>query len=92
MKTAQDTPGEWAVVVDEPDCVSTVGKKSLNELKDDEYIDCNTEANARLIAAAPELLAALEKLVAWDETGTPVSDVCFSQARSAIAKARGGST
>ena len=59
------------------------------ELQDDEFIDCNGPANARLIAAAPDLLEALELLVGWEETGTPLSDVCFSQARAAIAKAKG---
>jgi hypothetical protein len=90
MKTAQYAPGPWFVVADEVDCVSTAGEKVLNELQDDEFIDCNTEANACLIAAAPELLEALEMLVRWEETGTPVSDVCFSLARTAIAKAKGG--
>lgn len=89
MKTAQDLPGKWFVVIDELNCVSTAGRKALADLRDDEFIDCNTEAQARLIAAAPELLHALELLVQWDETGTPVSDVCFARAREAIAKARG---
>ena len=89
MKTAQYPSGGWFVVTDEADCVSTVGKKSLSELQDDEFIDCNTNANARLIAAAPEMLEALEMLVKWEETGTPVSDVCFSLARAAISKAKG---
>jgi hypothetical protein len=89
MKTAHAAPGPWLVVIDEPDCVSTAGKKSLIDLRDDEFIDCNTDSNARLIAAAPELLEALEKLIAWDETGDPRSEVCFSLARAAIAKAKG---
>jgi hypothetical protein len=45
-----------------------------------------TEANARLIAAAPELLAALIEVVAEaDRETTP-----FIKARAAIAKATGG--
>ncbi len=90
MKTARYAPGHWVVVSDEKDCVSTAGPKALMELQDDEYIDCNTEANARLIAAAPELLESLEMFVRWEETGTPDSDFCFSQARAVIAKAKGG--
>ena len=90
MKAAQGAPGPWFVVNDETDCVSTAGKKSLDELQNNEFIDRNSGGNARLIAAAPELLEALEMLVSWEETGTPVSDVCFSQARTAIAKAKGG--
>ena len=84
MKTAQSVPGKWFVVIDEADCVSTAGKKVLSELQDDEFIDCNSDGNARLIAAAPELLEALEMLVGWEEIGTPASDVCFSHARAAI--------
>jgi len=53
------------------------------------------EANARLIAAAPELLEALKDLEAGYERlkdqGYPVSD-CQKQARAAIAKARGEAT
>lgn len=61
--------------------------------------DCEADANARLIASAPELLAALE---AWlnchDTAGTTPSDEAFAepfrsilkQARAAIAKAQGG--
>ena len=47
-------------------------------------------ANAHLIAAAPDLLAALESAVEWDshdDEGEPA--VWLEQARAAIAKARG---
>ena len=88
MTNGQHTPGPWFIVSDEPDCVSTAGHRALMELQDDDYIDCNSEANARLIAAAPDLLEALEMLVRWDETGEPVSNLCFAQARSAILKAK----
>lgn len=58
------------------------------------------DANARLIAAAPELLKAAHELLCWAEsvdgkqispniTATP--DSIFTQARAAIAKARGES-
>lgn len=46
----------------------------------------NSEANARLIAAAPELLAALQRLMAYD-FGDSAGAI---QARAAIAKATGG--
>ena len=53
-----------------------------------------TKANARLVAAAPELLAALELCVeaymndgAWSEDGTPSH---IMHARAAIDKARNG--
>lgn len=48
-----------------------------------------TLANARLIAAAPELLAALEKYVDDDDIGARIQTVAFKQARAALAKARG---
>ena len=90
MNIAAYAPGPWFVVSDERDCVSTAGKKTLMELEDVEYIDCNSKENARLVAAAPDLLEALEMLVRWEETGTPVSDQCFAKARAAIAKAKQG--
>ncbi|WP_419204216.1 hypothetical protein [Bordetella trematum] len=49
------------------------------------WIDCNTEANARLIAAAPELLQALIDVVRVADRAT----VEFDAARAAIAKATG---
>ena len=42
------------------------------------------EANARLIAAAPDMLAALEDL-----TVAAPNDPCWQRARAAIAKAKG---
>ncbi len=55
--------------------------------------DAPSEANARLIAAAPDLLEALEGIMsAFDFLPCDVSDVCPDQwaaACSAIAKAKG---
>ena len=49
------------------------------------------EANARLIAAAPELLDALTEIVAAaDGDGWKQLDATFAAARAAIAKATGG--
>lgn len=51
-----------------------------------------TEANARLIAAAPDLLAALNRLEYFHTTNdTPNSDPWIA-ARAAIAKATGGAS
>ena len=58
-------------------------------------------ANARLIAAAPDLLAALEECVAWHEldahrsqpvnaSDSEVGRRMIAAARAAIAKAKGG--
>lgn len=53
------------------------------------------EADARLIAAAPELLAALNEIVSQIDQGGAGGkvfsrDACIMQARAAIAKATGG--
>jgi hypothetical protein len=47
-----------------------------------------TEANARLIAAAPDLLAALEYIVAWNPSDWS-AEKARDLARAAIAKAKG---
>ena len=64
--------------------------------RDDEAVDdTENEANAHLIAAAPELLAALEALLFYDtfEEAEPVLGTrehkVVSAARAAIAKAKG---
>lgn len=49
-----------------------------------------TLANARLIAAAPELLEALEALLSYDNLGAYDRATVRQQARAAIAKATGG--
>ena len=47
------------------------------------------EHNARLIAAAPDLLEALEKVIDYHVTGiNPLSDAAILSARAAIAKAK----
>jgi len=62
------------------------------------YDDCaagisvrsEVEANARLIAAAPELLAALEALCEDKYLADPINADRMRAARAAIAKAKGG--
>ena len=49
----------------------------------------NEEANARLIAAAPELLEALESMVAWANSNGTGGGYPGSQVAAAIAKAKG---
>ncbi len=51
-----------------------------------------TDKEARLIAAAPELLAALENLIPYLEAQASQADEVFAvlDAREAIAKAQGG--
>jgi hypothetical protein len=60
---------------------------------EDAAIECRkeAEANAKLIAAAPELLEALKECRKWYENNTdrlyPDTPICFSNALSAIQKA-----
>ena len=50
------------------------------------------DANARLIAAAPELLEACKRMIEWDdrEHDHPQRQAAYRNARDAIAKAEGG--
>ena len=48
-------------------------------------------ANARLIAAAPELLEALHRIVEWVDAGCDPSQKSIEAARAALAKAEGRS-
>jgi len=95
--TAKHTPGPWAVrTIDQS--LATV------ETQDGEYNICTAaqlrgddwqtehaerKANARLIAAAPELLEALQFVMtaSGEQLGT-----AFEQAQAAIAKATGEQT
>ena len=84
------TPGPWSVADAEGDAGRAVVGPD-NELIADCYANSSENfnlpedyrQNARLIAAAPELLAALENLL--DDT----TESNFSAARSAIARAKG---
>lgn len=113
---AAHTPGPWAYRPDTHDDWGTVraGRYHICQARDPRYVDdeylrqCRVErrdpweANARLIAAAPELLAALECTVDCleyiqrleKETSAPilgwgVRASRIHAARAAIAKARG---
>jgi hypothetical protein len=85
------TPGPWRVSGigtiesegDNPECIASVMPRNLSE-------------NARLIAAAPCLLAALRRLVDHDMTyfrgfvaDGQISQAAVMSARAAIAKAEG---
>lgn len=92
---ATHTPGPWTarkwschaettVTVDDLDCVT--GKRTI--------ADCESEADAKLIAAAPELLSALRAIVKslsdQDDEGLIEHAQQMIDARAAIAKATGG--
>jgi len=92
MKT-QHTPGPWKINKKYSFSVETLsdgqGINIIAECSDPDGIRSAGEdsANAKLIAAAPDLLAALEAMIAKiDADKLPIS---CSLARAAIAKARG---
>lgn len=73
---------------------ATFGKKKHCIAEVIEVLDydlrVNARANACLIAAAPDLLAALENIsIFYAPLGAATSDSCTQGARAAIAKARG---
>ena len=81
--TTSHTPGPWLQMG------KSVGVVQ-GELATVWDIDGRTHANARLIAAAPELKEAVERLLSWERTGhqTRSEDIAFAQ--RALAKANGG--
>ena len=94
------TPGPWhtgstiRTVIFAPDGYAIADAKTFHNMR-----QADTKANARLIAAAPDLLQALQQLISGDERdradglhlyqkGSP-RDKTWDAARSAIAKATG---
>jgi hypothetical protein len=89
MKTHY-TPGPWHT----QGCTIYAGKNRVAQTWDTWYDGLPTptmEADAGLIAAAPEMLAALEMaLESLDAVDVPQEWDCRSKVRAAIAKAKGG--
>jgi len=93
------TPGPWAYDADSHEIFSTDEAHSAGRLASVRGNDSNGRflaeserlANARLIAAAPDLLDAVEELLIyladWDD---PDNETC-QRARAAVAKAKGES-
>jgi len=96
------TPGPWELDAD-PTATNPVWIIPTNGVKNGDYwsvCKCdgpNAKTNARLIAAAPDLLAALRALITeWDRpreipADPDWCDAIVGQARAAIAKAEGTS-
>jgi len=97
---SQHTPGSWTVEHSEDD--ETLVSNEVEHIATIWRTAPAYEANARLIAAAPELLEALKNMLtalrvlrdgrvsAWDALVTP--DLCtqWDRAKAAIAKAEKG--
>lgn len=104
MSHTQHTPGPWVVCMeDDGDAAVTIFAAS--QLRDgriaaDEWDDCialaglnhnESEANAHLIAAAPELYEACKKLLYWADTIAPTPELANDRktAIAVLSKARG---
>jgi len=97
MKNMKHTPGPWTTHLDNSDlAMNGIGTVSVNGPKgivcccEESSIE-GTESNARLIAAAPEMLEALELVL---NDNRLMNAMTREQARAildSVAKARGGS-
>lgn len=89
-QTTTHTPGPWAIEEGDRETHIVGGEAILAYCPDWPCAPQEQEANARLIAAAPELLEAAESLL--DVVGVRIDDpriAQFDALRAAIAKARG---
>lgn len=91
---AKHTPGPWTVHHSMRDCVTFEGRHGTENLfleNLDGYYACQSEADARLIAAASDLLEAPEDLLKEYHLAQRVtSDDPIAKARAAIVKATEG--
>lgn len=102
VKDVVHTPGPWFIgaqndglfIIDKPPRPSTddpVHDAQVAVIAHVYYgnpADLHADANARLIATAPEMLQALRNLVAYSECSINDADI-WNAARAAIAKAEG---
>lgn len=94
MSVTQHTPGPWRVWRDqdpkEPFQICGMESDFICEISG---INTNREANARLIAAAPELFHMLDTLVnlhdGLADAGEGITDQDWAEARNVIAKSKG---
>jgi monomeric isocitrate dehydrogenase len=104
MSEAKHTPGPWEIIGDHQDDRDVFANNELIATAYDlRHVEGDARANARLIAAAPELFTSLERICAeaesWHkETGHEDDDpiihcdgicACIPQMRAAIRKAKG---
>lgn len=84
MSEFQGTPGPWAAVCPRIRWRIMAGEKFVMETD-----EVRNEADAHLIAAAPDLLAACEAVLAGDPDGRGLRDEVLRQVVDAVAKAMG---
>lgn len=90
--SSKHTPGPWQLA-EKYNCkdVRAVDGPYVADCNASAAIDWRTkEANARLIAAAPELLQALSGCVEHMEHSTPQGQAAYEAALAVITKATGG--
>ncbi len=97
--TIKHTPGPW-VIADEGTTgwdictvyATEVGYVEIKATKvgDEEDYKAENYSNARLIAAAPDLLEALQRMLVINSLGAYAQSEAISAARAAIAKATKG--
>lgn len=98
MSEGTSTPGPWTLSdvrafgrrkveawVQEPS--GHRWRKTLAEMLDGNLDEGEAEANARLIAAAPDLLAACKEIASFAQSWQPLSTGDIASVRAAIAKA-----
>ena len=83
--TTRHTPGPWAADNGIIRRADGCGIAIMTNVQSDDELGPEREADARLIAAAPELLEALKRV-----SGFSVTPDDINSARDAIAKAEGG--
>ena len=91
MKTTH-TPGPWHLGMQPGPIVYGPNGEQVADLRKGMLHRDEDVANIRLIAAAPDLLAALEAFNAWRNEhgyGSPELEAVVCQSLNAIAKARG---
>ena len=93
MSEQKHTPGPWESGNGTTSIYGSDGKEVARRIWHGPQDDERSLANARLIAAAPELLAALERTLNW-LTSYPGGGAmeCYDHACTAIAKATGGAS
>jgi len=88
----EHTPGRWDVIEGEPHTIVSGEGDHIADI----WLVANgfKEANARLMAAAPDMLEALKRLLEWSDHDPNCIDNCpvcnaYVNAKEAIAKAEG---